>query len=109
MSAVDKVETIAQALYERWNNVPACAASKTWEDLQTALPGQADWFRTMARVALIAIAKVEAQELHAAINWRDAEPIRLSPDAYAKFVDSIENPKPPTEALKRLMRGGDDA
>lgn len=48
-------------------------------------------------------------------DWRDLKPevIRLSPEAYAKFVNAIENPKPPTEALKRLMRGdplwnGDD-
>ena len=40
-------------------------------------------------------------------DWRHLkpEPIKLSPAAYAKFVDAIENPKPPTEALKRLMRG----
>lgn len=28
----------------------------------------------------------------------------LSPEAWEKFCDAINNPKPPTEALKRLMR-----
>jgi uncharacterized protein (DUF1778 family) len=32
------------------------------------------------------------------------ENIRLSPEAYAKFIEHIENPREPTEALKKLMR-----
>jgi hypothetical protein len=46
------IDQVARALYESWNNVPACTVSKSWEDLQDALPGQADWFRKMARVAI---------------------------------------------------------
>lgn len=35
----------------------------------------------------------------------EPETITLSPEAYAKFIDRLNNPKPPTQALIDLMKG----
>ena len=35
--------------------------------------------------------------------WMDQKPIEMCREDFEHFVDAINNPKPPTEALKRLM------
>lgn len=81
-----KLEEVARALYERWNNVPACGPSKPWDELQSSLPGQAEFFREQARAAVEALREPSA---HMSVEGHEAAEKALGAMFHYPLADPV--------------------
>ena len=65
-------EKVAVRLYELWSNFPICTVSKPWAEIVVKLPGQAEFFRSLARAALAVVREAMAdpsEEMLFAADW----------------------------------------
>ena len=90
---MSKLEQVAEAIYNHWANYPECSASKSWEELNKALPGQANDFRRKAKAAIEAML-VPTEEMVKAgtIMWdpMDGSPIRAAFDPLKPYQAMIK-------------------